>query len=239
MKRFQFSLALCLFGLLSVAQNTPTTLYLLPGLGSTSHLFDRMSFDSNYVVKHIDYPVPDSGATMTSYSKILASQIDTTESFVLVGTSIGGMFAVEMADFLEPTKVFIIASAKTRNELPPRYKFQRTVPIHKLVSDNVIRKGTRILQPIVEPDSKCDQNVYQAMLDDKDSMFMKRAVEMILLWDRTDYSDRVVHIHGDKDHTLPLRCVEANYIISGGSHMMTYTRAMEIQDLIESELLTE
>ena len=233
MKRFTFLMTFCLCTLVLVAQTKPTTMYFLPGLGSTSHLFDRMDFDSQYVIKHIDYPVPDSGSTMTSYAHILSKQIDTTEPFVLIGTSIGGMLSVELADIVNPTSVFIIASAKTRDELPPRYKFQRTVPIHKLVSDNVIRKSTRILQPIVEPDSRCDQNVYQAMLDDKDSMFMKRAVEMILLWDRTHYSEGIIHIHGTKDHTLPLRCVEADYIIEGGSHMMTYTQSAAIQEIIE------
>jgi len=236
MKRFSIYMAFCLFSLLSLAQTQPTTLYLLPGLGSTSHLFDRMVFDSQYTIKHINYPVPDSGATMTSYAHVLAIQIDTTEPFALIGTSIGGMLAVELADILNPTKVFIIASAKTRDELPPRYTFQRAIPIHKLVGENLIKNSTRFLQPIVEPDSKCDQNVYQAMLDDKDPMFMKRAVEMILLWDRTNYSDPVVHIHGTKDHTLPFRCVDADYVIEDGSHMMTLTRADEILQIIQFEL---
>ncbi|MFT5725884.1 MAG: hypothetical protein ACI9JN_003014 [Bacteroidia bacterium] len=137
---------------------------------------------------------------------------------------------------ISPKKIFIIASAKSRQELPLRYKFQRIIPIHKLVSSNVIKKSTRLLQPMVEPDSKCDQNVFQAMLEAKDPDFMKRAVEMILMWDRHSYSDVIIHIHGTKDHTLPIRHVNADYVIDNGSHMMTLTKAEEIQDIIENVL---
>ncbi|MFT5512963.1 MAG: surfactin synthase thioesterase subunit [Bacteroidia bacterium] len=235
MKRTILMAMVCLFFQTTVCQTT-TTLYFLPGLGSTNHLFDRMDFDSTFELVDIEYPIPAEGSTMQSYAKLLSNQIDTSQPFVLVGTSIGGMLAVEMADIVSPEKVFIIASVKTRNELPPRYKFQRTVPIHKLVNSTIIKKSTKLLQPVVEPDSKCDRNVFQAMLEAKDPLFMKRAVEMILLWDREAYSDNINHIHGNKDHTLPIRFTKPDYVVEGGSHMMTLTRAGVIQGIIEDVL---
>ena len=236
MKRLLLTAAICLIFQITFGQNKTTTLYFLPGLGSTNHLFDRMDFDSSNELVDIKYPVPAEGSTMRSYAQLLSNQIDTSQPFVLVGTSIVGMLAFELAEITSPTKVFIIASAKTRNELPPRYKFQRKIPIHKLVGNKLIKNSTRLLQPIVEPDSKCDHNVFQAMLEAKDPDFMKRAVEMILLWDRETYSDKIIHIHGDKDHTLPIRYTKPDYVIIDGSHMMTLTRAKEIQGIIEDVL---
>jgi pimeloyl-ACP methyl ester carboxylesterase len=228
------SLWLTLFSSLLTAQTT--TLYMLPGLGSTSHLFHRMTFDSNYTINHINYPVPDRNSTMQSYAALLSEQIDTSKDFVLIGTSIGGMLAVELADITKPSSVFIIASAKTRDELPPRYKFQRIIPLHKLIGSKVIKKSTALLQPIVEPDSKCDRHIYLSMLDEKDAVFMKRAVEMILMWDRTTYSNSIVHIHGSKDHTLPIRYTNPTVIIENGSHMMTLTHSATVQQIIEDAL---
>ncbi len=210
--------------------------YYFAGLGSDYRIFQSLDIDSTLCVKYIDYPIPSEDETMQSYAKKLCTQIDTTKPYVLIGTSIGGMLAVELTDILSPERTFIIASAKTRQELPLQYRFQRVIPIHKIVTDAMIRNATRFLQPIVEPDSRDSLELYRDMLDQKDTNFMKRAVEMILLWDRSDYHKSIIHIHGTKDHTIPFRNVNASYLIEDGSHMMTLTRSYEIGKIIRQEI---
>ena len=41
-----------------------------------------------------------------------------------------------------------------------------------------------------------------------------------------------IHIHGTNDHTLPFKHIKPNYIIKGGSHMMTLTRGEEMSALL-------
>jgi hypothetical protein len=74
------------------------------------------------------------------------------------------------------------------------------------------------------------------MLKDKDKRFIKRAIRLIVTWNREQSPEKVVHIHGAKDSTIPIRRVEADYIIEEGSHMMTLNQAAEIQKIIEVEL---
>jgi surfactin synthase thioesterase subunit len=69
---------------------------------------------------------------MYSYAKKLSHQIDTTQPFILIGVSLGGMLATEMTDFIQPEKTIIISSAKNKYELPHRYRFQNIVPIYYL-----------------------------------------------------------------------------------------------------------
>ena len=38
---------------------------------------------------------------------------------------------------------------------------------------------------------------------------------MIVNWDRTRYSEQIIHIHGDKDHTIPIKNLEYDYLIEG------------------------
>jgi surfactin synthase thioesterase subunit len=218
------------------AQDSKMHLYFLPGTGSSIALFDSMAFDSSYELHYIDYVPIDKGTTMNQYALQLTKQIDTTQKFVLIGTSLGGMIATEMADSIQPEQVFLIASAKTYHELPPRYKFQKKVPIQKLVGPNMIKWSTYVLGPIVDSDIRTNKRFFKAMLDEKDAIFMKRAVDMILQWDRTTYANSITHIHGDKDHTLPIRHINADYVIKNGTHAMTYTRAKEIQRIIENSL---
>ncbi|MDH5610186.1 MAG: alpha/beta hydrolase, partial [Cyclobacteriaceae bacterium] len=176
--------------------------------------------------------IPYEGMTMSEYAKELFCQIDTSRTYILIGVSLGGMLSVEMNEFHKPEKTIIISSAKCRNELPDRYLFQEYVPIYELVSGDLSKKGALFLQPIVEPDRNNQKETFVSMLKDKDPAFLKRTIAMILEWQRVDCPDNIIHIHGDKDRTIPIRNVTYDYLISGGSHMMVLTRGAEISTLI-------
>ena len=89
-----------------------------------------------------------------------------------------------------------------------------------------------MLQGIVEPDRKNDPETFKDMLKIKDPLYLKRTVDMIVHWERESYSAKIVHIHGDKDHTIPVKHVNYNYLVEEGSHMMVLTRADEINRII-------
>lgn len=213
-----------------------TRVYLFPGEGSDERLFAKFHFDSTYEVVHVKFPTPEEGATMKTYAKAISTQIDTNGRYIFIGVSFGGMICSELSDYLHLEKIIVISSAKCRKELPMRYTFQRTVPINKLVPPKLVKRGARILQPIVEPDRKLHNDVFNSMLADKSPDYYKRTVNMILNWDRKTPNEKIIHIHGTNDHTLPIRNGKADYIIEGGSHMMTLTRGDEINALVQSIL---
>lgn len=213
------------------------TIYLFPGQGSDSRIFDSIVFDSSFKVKVIEYGTPDKGMSMSSFAQQLVQHIDTTENFILLGVSLGGMLCIEMSEVLHTMKTIIISSAKNCRELPIRYRFQKVIPIYKLVPKKMIFAGAKILQPIVEPDRKKNKMVFKSMLAAKDARYMKRTVGLIINWDRAQNSKEVVHIHGTKDHTIPLRNIKnPRTVVQNGSHMMTLTTAKEIQEIVNSIL---
>lgn len=61
---------------------------------------------------------------------------------------------------------------------------------------------------------------------------------MILNWEREVAPQSIVHIHGNKDKTIPIKNVHYDYKVDKGSHMMTLTRGEEISELI-LEILEE
>jgi pimeloyl-ACP methyl ester carboxylesterase len=213
-----------------------TRVYLFPGEGSDERIFAKFSFDSAYEAVHVVLPVPEPGMNMKAYAKVISRQIDTGGSYIFIGVSFGGMICQELAEYMQPEKIIIISSAKSTRELPFRYTFQRVVPLNKCVPQSWVKRGARILQPIVEPDRKLHAEVFNSMLDSKTPEYYKRTVDMILNWDRTKVNNAVIHIHGSNDHTIPIRNVKADYVIEGGSHMMTLTRGDEINTLIQSIL---
>ncbi|NOQ74998.1 MAG: alpha/beta hydrolase [Crocinitomix sp.] len=169
---------------------------------------------------------------MRAYAEKLAEQIDQSQPFILIGASLGGMLATEMTAFIKPKCTIIISSAKNRRELPFRYRFQKHFPVYKLVPAVLVKFGAKILQPLVELDRNKEKAIFKAMLNDKDPKFLSRTVHMIVNWKRTNYPENIIHIHGDNDHTLPIKNVNYDHLIEGGSHMMSLTRAMEINQLI-------
>ena len=52
---------------------------------------------------------------------------------------------------------------------------------------------------------------------------------------RVENKKEVYHIHGDKDHTLPIKRIKIpDFIVENGSHMMTLTRGGEISCILNS-----
>jgi hypothetical protein len=149
------------------------------------------------------------------------------------------MICTELSEILNPDKTIIISSAKNKYELPFRYRFQKVVPLYKLFPGRLLLAGAKILQPIVEPDSKTNSKIFQNMLEHKSAKYMKRTIKLIIKWDRKNNSKKIYHIHGNNDHTLPLKKIHnPDYIIENGSHMMTLTRAKDISAVL-NKILSE
>jgi esterase/lipase len=209
---------------------------MIPGQGSDHRLFKNLQIDGNFETRNIIYQIPGKNMTMSAFSRVLSAQIDTTQPYILIGVSLGGMIATEMGDFMNPDKIIVISSAKSRHELPKRYTFQRNFPVYKLISGERAKWGAKILQPILEPDRIHEKRTCKEMLDDKAPAFYKRTIEMILEWDREDYRSDIIHIHGTKDKTIPARNVKADYLVKRGSHMMVLTRSDEVSEILEQVL---
>ena len=222
----------------TIAQNPKPIVYLIPGQGADSRLFKNVEIDSTLDTQYIHYLTPKKGCSMSEFAHELAKQIDTTRTFYLVGVSLGGMLATEMGEFLHPEKIILISSAKHRKELPGGYRFQKTIPFYKLISGKQSKKGALFFQPIFEPDRDFDSETFVSMLKAKDPDFIKRTIAMIIEWDKTEsFNNKIVHIHGDNDHTIPVRNVDYDYLIKDGSHMMVLTRGKEISTLLNKILI--
>lgn len=234
--RFYFLWLFCCCLYMSNAQEN-IRVYLIPGQGGDGRLFNNLTLPPGFEARHVIFERPEVGTSMKTYAKQLTQQIDTTGRFILLGVSLGGMLATEMSEMIHAEKVIIISSAKGRHELPGRYTFQKKVPIYKLVSPKTAKFGAKLLQPIVEPDRQKEKETFKAMLRDKDAIFLRRTIEMIMHWDRTEAPDSIIHIHGDKDHTIPIRKVDYDILVPGGSHMITLTRGEEVSRLVGEVLL--
>jgi len=219
-----------------MAQESVKHIYVIPGQGSDHRIYKNIQFDDSFEIHHIKYTIPKKGTSLKEYAHQLAEQIDTSEKFILIGVSLGGMLATEISHFLDPEKIIIISSAKNRTELPHSYRMQRYFPLYKIIPRRIIKMGSKIMQPIYEPDRNNEKETCVAMLNDKDPHFLKRTIQMIVKWESIESPEGIIHIHGDNDHTIPIRNVDYNELVIKGSHMMALTRGPEISEILNKIL---
>ncbi|MES2587872.1 MAG: alpha/beta hydrolase [Bacteroidota bacterium] len=220
-----------------------TNIYFFPGQGSDKRIFDSLTFirdlDSNFTLTFFEYETLEKRTSLNDFANTFVSKIDTNQKVILIGVSLGGMICAELNELIKTEKTILISSAKFRKELPFRYKFQKYIPIYKIIPARMLLGGAKFLQPIVEPDRKKNKQTFKSMLKAKKPKYIKRSIEMIIKWDKekTPNSDKIIHIHGTKDHTLPHRKVKATYTVKKGSHMMTLTRASEINEILKEKII--
>ena len=235
--KYLLSFLVVIFIAIACHAQVKKTIYFIPGQGSDKRIFDSLTIDSSYQLKFLEYSTPNRKESLKDFSKRISTQIDTSEEFILIGVSLGGMICSELNEILNPEKVILISSAKNRKELPFRYKFQRIIPLFEIFPASVLFWGSKLLQPIVEPDRNNNEDTFKSMLYSKNPKYIKRTIRMIIKWKRTSNSKNIIHIHGTNDHTLPLRNItNPDFVIENGSHMMTLTRAEEISIIINGIL---
>lgn len=229
-----FPFILFTFSTLMSAQkyNDICKVYFFPGQGSDERVFQNIELPAEFECEYISYPAPVKGQSLKQYAWQFIPEIDTSVRYILIGYSLGGMICTELTEVLNPEKTIIISSAKSKNELPTLYTFQRKVPVSKIVPKSLVKAGALILQPLVEPDRKKEKEIFVSMLKAKDPNYLKRTSELIINWQRERYSDDIIHIHGDSDHTIPVKNVNCDHLIKNGSHMMILTRGEEVNTLL-------
>ena len=112
-------------------------IYIFSGLGADERVFYKLDF-SGFDVTFVNWIIPFDKETIEQYAARLLDQIP-TKNPVLIGLSFGGIMAVEIAKQIATQKVILIASAKTRNEIPFYFHLAGILHLHKLVPVAVLK----------------------------------------------------------------------------------------------------
>ena len=210
-------------------------LYLIPGQGADHRLFRDFHVESHDTVI-LDVPFPEKGELLPDLARRMAKEIDTSKPFSILGVSIGGMIAVEVAKFLSPKHLILVSSAKQRKELPPLYRMMRWIPLYKLFTGDQYKSLANVARRLFEPDAKEEDTLFRSMISAKDPRYMERTIHAIMHWQNETPPESCVHIHGDRDRTLPIRWIRNAQTVSSGSHMMILMNAKAVCKLVDEEL---
>jgi pimeloyl-ACP methyl ester carboxylesterase len=209
-------------------------IYIFSGLGADERVFKDLDF-SGFDVTFIRWTIPKDNVTIENYAKRLIEQI-LTKRPTLVGLSFGGIIATEVAKLIETDKIILIASAKTRQEIPFYYRFAGQLKLHKLLPTRLLKQPNFLSNWFFGTENEADRKMLADILHDTDPTFLKWAIDKIVNWTNQVRHKNVQHIHGTADRILPFRFVECDLTVFGGGHFMTVNKADELTQKLRNLL---
>ena len=117
-------------------------IYIISGLGADERVFQKLDF-SGFKTTFIKWIVPLDNETIENYATRLLDQITTIKP-TIIGLSFGGIVAVEIAKQIDTEKVILIASAKTKNEIPFYYRLAGQMRLHRFLPTSLLKKSNFI-----------------------------------------------------------------------------------------------
>lgn len=209
-------------------------IYIFSGLGVDQRVFNKIDFDG-FNVEFIEWIDPLKRETIENYAKRISFEAIEKDS-ILIGLSFGGMMAVEVSKVIPIKKMILIASTKTKSELPLLYHIAGKLRLHKLIPSTVFKWNNLLSRWIFGIQTKEEKVLFKNILKDTNSRFLCWAINEIVNWKNVQIPEIVTHIHGDNDKILPLKNVEADIIIKSGGHFMTVNKALEIEAILRKEI---
>jgi pimeloyl-ACP methyl ester carboxylesterase len=212
------------------------TVYFISGLGADRKAFQKLRLPDTVQVRYIDWMEPTWNESLTTYCNRLSKSVNTSEEFILVGLSFGGMIAIEMAKVLRPKQVIIISSVVTHQELPVIYKLIGRLGLHKIAPSFLYKNPNVFVYWFFGARTAAERRLFRHILYTSSPLFLKWALDKVLLWRNEQRPDHLFHIHGTGDRIFPLKLTKADAKVEGGKHFMVYSEADVISRILREQL---
>jgi len=203
-------------------------IFLIAGMGADTRIYNNIELPAEYDVIPVDWLEPHQTDTLGIYAQKLIYQYDIRPNDIVIGNSLGGMLAIEIAKKINLKKTILISSIKTMNEAPGYYKVFRALPVYKIIPNKLLTSSGFLIKPMFGDMSDANLWLFRDMLRNTSPTFLKWAMGAALKWDNNFIPPNVHHIHGDADLIFPVKKIKDFTLIKGGSHIMIFNRAKEI-----------
>lgn len=209
-------------------------IYCFSGLGADERAFQFLDF-SGHTVVHVKWIDVHSDETLESYAQRIGEIIDTSEAFVLLGLSFGGMLCVELSKTFNPTQIILLSSITGRHEMPIRMKISGALNLYRFVPAKYFNQPSKIAHRLFGVKTELEINLLDQILKDSDAHFVKWALNAITQWKNTEVPS-CYRIHGTLDRIFPYKLQRVDTTISGGGHLMVVSHADEVSAAIKKAI---
>ncbi len=212
-------------------------IFLIPGLGADKRIYKNIKAGTDDDDRiYVDWLLPYPKDTLTSYAQRLIDQYHITPGSVVIGNSLGGMLAVEIANKIKLDKVILISSIKTISEAPFYFTFFNWFPVYHLIPGSLFARMGKLIEPLFGKMYSVDAYLFNSMLQYTSPVFIKWAMRAALKWTNKTIPPNLYHITGNKDLIFYYQKIKDAIIIQGGTHIMIFDRAKDINPILANIL---
>jgi len=210
-------------------------IYLIPGLGADCRIYNNIDLNDHEVIC-VDWIEPHKTDTLATYAQKLIYQYNILPKSMVIGNSLGGMIAIEIAKIIPVAKVIQISSIKTISEAPWYFSWLRAIPFYKPIPGKVFTRLEFLIKPFFGHMNEADNWLFVDMLKKSSPVFLKWAMDATLKWDNKVILKNVFQIIGDKDVVFSYQKIKGAIIVKGGTHIMIFERAKEVTKILKQIL---
>ncbi len=210
--------------------------YLIPGLGADKRLFGKLK-EEGHTIHYLEWPKMEPGSTLADHALRLAAQVDGSRPHALVGVSMGGMVAQEMAALTKPEKVVIISSWKNPEEMPMTIRVLRGTHPERILTKTILQQTLPLARWQMGVESPEDKALFDELLALHTVEDLKTQINACVNWEGpAEPVKNLFHLHGDKDRLMPIEKIKGARTIDGGTHFMVVTKAAEVGEQLRAIL---
>ena len=205
--------------------------YFISGIGGDSRLFKHIQLPAGFQVRYVDWINPEKKEPLPGYALRLTAQIDLQQPFVLVGMSLGGIMAVEIAKRYPPVATVLIGSIPVSSHLPGYYTVAGRLRLADLLPPSFFKMTAR-LKRLLTREKNEDKDMIREVIRDGDPWFIKWGLKAVLEWRNEEIPQPFWHIHGTRDEVFPIWFTKPSHVIPKGGHMLVINHAAEVNRIL-------
>lgn len=206
--------------------------YLIPGMGANRRLYENYHLPGKIHVLEWEYA--KGAQTLGDYARYIAPKINTKNN-VLVGSSMGGMLAVELSRIIQPLLTVLISAPIGRQQFPRSLKALDTMGIHRALTPNALFKLTKLCDTFMGFKTKEQRTMFYEMMQSNGPEFLHYSVNAVLGWKNVTPPDgSYIQVLGDKDQLFDATKIPGAIVLKGSGHFSTYEKSEEICSVIIS-----
>ena len=211
-------------------------LYLIPGLGADHRIFGRLQLPG-YAQHFLDWPTMPEGSTLIDFAKVLSEKVDPAQPHALIGVSMGGMVAQELAPITGAQRTIIVSSWKGPQEMPPQIRLLRGTHPERILTKAFVQRTLPFIRWQMGVEGKEESELFDALLQLHTVAQLKVQIAAVLAWEGPKKKPKgLVHIHGDHDRLMLKPFIKDAIFVPKGGHFMVYDKAKEVSALLVKAL---
>ncbi len=213
-------------------EKSKISVYCLPGMCASPAIYERIQWPSHWEVHFLSWHMPKEKESLSSYVSSLSQEIK-ADNPILVGVSLGGVMAQEIAQIKNVQKLILISTVTHSNQKSRFQKFCSYIPLHKFILKPYVWFINRMVAKPIGIFFKRTVPLINTYLPYRDFRYVNWAVNTFIDWKSKPNTIPTLHLHGTRDQFFPIKRMGENCIaVQDGTHSMILTKSSTISKKI-------